>query len=1356
MRRIGRGLAWSLGGGIVLLLLVFALLLGALQTGAGRAVALRSLAALTNGQIIAEGLEGRFPDHLRLARLDLSDGKGVWLVGRDLRLDLDLAALFHGALAIERLEAEQVILSRLPASEERNPQPSSPASSTLFVLPLPLRLARLAITHLAIGAEVAGHALDLAVEGRGEMRSLEDLAAHLEIAAHGPGSTASLDLRLTGGKATAELGLDDPAHGLAALWVPLLAPFPLHLQAHLAGPLGEAGLAAEGTLGPLHLHLTGPLDLPHLSGDLALEAQTPDLALIPGLSWSEAHLKGRVFGPLTTPEAEAALDLTALRYQDYGAGSAHLDLRAGDPAIHAEALLRAPELPGTAGELLGKEPIRLEAVLPDRHAPLLRLDLTARQPRLVLALHLAEAEAGWVMRGQADLPDLASLAAPFGVALAGQGRLIAAITPITGTAARDVALAAHLALAGGDPRILALLGPTPSLESAFRLAGDDLTGLGLHLAGRAVSLAAEGALTGGRARLSGHFGLDPKTSPLPYLAAPLAGAFSLAGPTDALDAKLALDGKAALPGFPPAPFHIEVAGEGLPARGKARVALDATLAGAPLSVRLALDTAAPQGIGVMLDHLGWRSLDASGAFHFLPNAPWPAGEARGEVKRLADLTPLLGPGLALEGGLGACLTGTKDGRGMSLELASSAGAAAGVRWEGLAVKAVLGGVPAAPTLAAQADVAKLTAGAVPLRLRLEAKGTRDLLALRLAADGRFQNHPFAAEARGSLDLAHQKATLASLTGSLPGGRLALAAPARLDFANGLALDRLALSWGSARIEAQGRVSPSLDAAFRLDHLTPALITPFFPSLAATGEAEASGRFSGSLAHPEGRLGASLHAFHLATGDTAALPPADFHLEMTLAGEEARLEARLAAGATVALHMAGRLPFDENGAYALTAQGRLDLALLDPVLAAEGRKVGGRVDLDLGLSGTRAAPRLSGTAALRNAEFRDFVQGIDLHDIGADLAGAGENLLIRDLTAKAGQGTITGQGEVGIFAPNLPLSLTLHAAQASPVVSETLTERLDADLALAGAVKTGLLIKGRIKIARAEITIPDSLPPSVATIPVRKADAPPPPPEAPSAAPDLSLDLDLDAPEAVFVHGRGIDAELGGHLHITGAADAPVLTGGLNLIRGQVALGGTSLNFTSGHIGFEGGHRIDPALNLVATSSNGNVTATLTVGGFASDPKITLSSTPPLPQDDILAHLLFGTSASQLSAFQLASIAAGIAQLSGATGGAGNAVNSVRSFLGLDRLTVGTPTNATPGPQAGPGAQQSVPTLEAGRYVAPGVYLGAKQSTTGTNDTAAELQIDLGHGLRLDTTAGSGLGANSVGLTYQRQYGGSGN
>src|SRR6185437_6798027 len=98
-------------------------------------------------------------------------------------------------------------------------------------------------------------------------------------------------------------------------------------------------------------------------------------------------------------------------------------------------------------------------------------------------------------------------------------------------------------------------------------------------------------------------------------------------------------------------------------------------------------------------------------------------------------------------------------------------------------------------------------------------------------------------------------------------------------------------------------------------------------------------------------------------------------------------------------------------------------------------------------------------------------------------------------------------------------------------------------------------------------------------------------------------------------------------------------------------------------------------------------------------------------------------------------------------GGGGPLDNLRSKLGLDRLSVGSGTNGAP-------------ALEAGRYLAPGVYLGAKQSASG-GGTQATVQIDLAKGLKLETTAGSGASsatgssgsadAASVGVTYQFEY-----
>jgi translocation and assembly module TamB len=190
-----------------------------------------------------------------------------------------------------------------------------------------------------------------------------------------------------------------------------------------------------------------------------------------------------------------------------------------------------------------------------------------------------------------------------------------------------------------------------------------------------------------------------------------------------------------------------------------------------------------------------------------------------------------------------------------------------------------------------------------------------------------------------------------------------------------------------------------------------------------------------------------------------------------------------------------------------------------------------------------------------------------------------------------------------------------------------------------------------------------------------------------------------------------------------------------------------LNFTEGTIDFSGGGLSNPSLHFVATSTTPTIVATLTVSGSAKDPKITLSSVPDMPQDEILAQLLFGTSTSKLSALQLAQIAAALASLSGATGSF-DPLDSLRTSLGLDRLTVGSDASGNP-------------TLQAGRYVARGVYVGAQQSATGSG-TQATVQIDLAKGLKLQATAGSSGSSSatgstssedaaSVGLTYQFEY-----
>ena len=80
-----------------------------------------------------------------------------------------------------------------------------------------------------------------------------------------------------------------------------------------------------------------------------------------------------------------------------------------------------------------------------------------------------------------------------------------------------------------------------------------------------------------------------------------------------------------------------------------------------------------------------------------------------------------------------------------------------------------------------------------------------------------------------------------------------------------------------------------------------------------------------------------------------------------------------------------------------------------------------------------------------------------------------------------------------------------------------------------------------------------------------------------------------------MQGRGLNAELGGDLHIGGTTANPSVSGGFEMIRGTFLLASTQLKFTSGRVSFTGPGlkgKIDPSLDFTAQTTGTDATATL--------------------------------------------------------------------------------------------------------------------------------------------------------------------
>jgi translocation and assembly module TamB len=660
------------------------------------------------------------------------------------------------------------------------------------------------------------------------------------------------------------------------------------------------------------------------------------------------------------------------------------------------------------------------------------------------------------------------------------------------------------------------------------------------------------------------------------------------------------------------------------------------------------------------------------------------------------------------------------------------------------------------------EVPQASIAGTPLAGTLKAAGT--LAALEASLEARAEDARLTTRARISQEGDGRRLEIPELLLRRGADSLRLAAPARvlLEADGAVAVEALALTTSrGGTLRAEGRWGPEqADLRATLFALPVAgLAALASPGLNAEGSIAGEARITGPVGDPSARFRIEGSGLRFVDPSLRSLPAARIVLEGTASAGAA--EVRLEANAGAALRATGsaRLPEGFAGNAPLTArlEANGDVGVIaGPLLAAGAQRVSGRASLRAEVAGTLAAPQVTGRLSLANGSFRDLAQGITLSGITAELRGTGDEVVIERFEARTpGGGTLNAGGSISPAAPGLPAEITLTARNARPLRSDIVTGVFDADLRLTGRILEQARLTGRVAVRRLDITVPEGLPPSVQTLDgVREvgerpagtpALAPPAPPSAGSALPDIGLEIEIAAPRAVFVRGRGIDAEFGGTLGIAGTIAAPLVTGGLQMRRGRISVFDRQLDFRRGTITFDAGTLV-PTLDFLATARAREVTVNVTVTGPANDPTLEFSSSPELPQDEVLSRLLFDRRASELSPFQLAQLAQVLAGAAGLeTPGAGGILDRIRRFLALDRLAVGSDGN-----QGTDGRNQGA-TLETGRYVADGVYLGVRQGTDG-GPPRVGVQVDVLPRVRLEAeTGGNSSAGDRLGVTFEFEY-----
>ena len=566
------------------------------------------------------------------------------------------------------------------------------------------------------------------------------------------------------------------------------------------------------------------------------------------------------------------------------------------------------------------------------------------------------------------------------------------------------------------------------------------------------------------------------------------------------------------------------------------------------------------------------------------------------------------------------------------------------------------------------------------------------------------------------------------------------ATAKGSFRNGTAtLETARADVGSGSIAVTGTAgSGSLNVTAEINALPASVASAALSGVAPQGTINGTVRATGSPSSPQVTYDVTASGVSIAQTRAAGVGA----LQVTTRGQFANKTVTTTtslSGSGIDLSVNGSVEVAGTPQLNLAVAGTAPLSLANRFLAEGGRQVQGTVRVDARVTGPGSQPAINGTVAVADARFVDTGLNLAVNNISATISLNGETATISSFSATlAGGGRLEVAGTVGLTG-DYPANISVRLVNGHYNDGELVSARLGADLTITGPLLGTPLVSGTVNANEIDVLVPEKLPTSLARIDVthvharpavyeQKREITPATSTAGASTRGVDLDITFNAPNRVFVRGRGLDIELGGSIHITGSAASPNIVGGFELQRGRFSILGKRLTFERGNLTFTG--NLVPTLDLLAQSTTGDVTVYIAVTGPATDPNFNFSSTPALPQDEVLSRLIFGQGTSNLSPLQIAQLADAAATLAG-VGGSTSLLENLRSQIGVDDIDIKTTADGQT-------------AVGVGKYITHNTYLSI--DSTGR----ASVDLDLGSGLKARgavTTEGGG----EVGMFYEGEF-----
>jgi hypothetical protein len=349
-------------------------------------------------------------------------------------------------------------------------------------------------------------------------------------------------------------------------------------------------------------------------------------------------------------------------------------------------------------------------------------------------------------------------------------------------------------------------------------------------------------------------------------------------------------------------------------------------------------------------------------------------------------------------------------------------------------------------------------------------------------------------------------------------------------------------------------------------------------------------------------------FHLKIPEPVRLTVNSGQVEMSktyLQGDQSRLS----------LQASGRV---DGSSIDARIQGESSLKLLEFVtaLAEEAR---GKLGVNLGISGDLNNAKFNGNLDLRDGYLR--LGGIDapIDSLNGRFHFQNSRVNVDSLSGQLGGGTVQVSGAVDIYL-NRPPRFGLDVFFANNRIKfypVTFAEVSDAKLSFTGE-KPPYLFSGTARMRRVmmrnnfDVSSPKGLQ-SARYLPERQG----------GARSLYEIRIRAIAESGVFVDNNLLNAEFKGEVTLLNNFEFPQIIARAELVRGKFLFRNTAFVLDHAYIRAPTPEYFNPQFSIGGVATVDNYRISLFAAGTIDKPKISLSSYPALPQEDIVSLLAFG-------------------------------------------------------------------------------------------------------------------------------------